>query len=223
MEGIRVNTSSAECEVRPEDCVGVTRSKWICSPGIHPSEYFHCADWTPEVEAINKPEPRIRWNENVSRVKNCMEPWRPWVYDQSGWRLSDWNASEIDCKKPKLGNFEYKPVCLTEPAPLNRYFNQLDNLDALHPRYLLEHYVYRDPDEYLPSEEQGKLACTFGCDARPFRELKPASQREIMRMRFAKNNYMTFDDWKEDPNDDLLHGLQSENKTDVSTSDQVVN
>lgn len=102
---------------------------------------------------------------------------------------------------------------------MNRYFNQLDNWKALHPRYLLEHYVYRDPDEYLANEEQGKLACALGCDPRPFRELKPQSQREIMRMRFATNNYMTFDDWKEDPNDTVLQELNSGETKDDSHLD----
>ncbi|VDP87743.1 unnamed protein product [Echinostoma caproni] len=190
----------------------------VCPPGFHPAEFFQCAKWDPQIDAISNPGPRIRWAENLSRVKKPMERWRPWVYDSSGLRLLGWDKSEADCAPPKLGNFEYKSVCLTEPTPLTRYFSDLDNLNALHPRFLLEHYVYRDPDEYLTKEETGKIACTLGCDCRPFQELKPMSQREVMRMRFATNNYRTFDDWIEDSNDQFLQGLLNKDGTVCSSS-----
>ncbi|TGZ63375.1 hypothetical protein CRM22_006951 [Opisthorchis felineus] len=158
----------------------------------------------PQVDALGKPDERFRWNQSLNRVKHPLDRYRPWAYDRSGLRLLDWESSDVDCRPPKLGNFDYLPVCLADPSPLTQHFNSLDNLNALHPRYLLEHYIYRDPDEYHTAKEQGKYACYLDCDAREFRELKPMNQREIMRLRFATNNYHTFDDWKEDPNDELL-------------------
>ncbi|GAA37170.1 hypothetical protein CLF_104578 [Clonorchis sinensis] len=163
----------------------------------------------PQVDAVGKPDERLRWNQNLNRVKHPLDRYRPWANDRSGLRLLDCEASEVDCLPPKLGNFDYLPVCFADPSPLTQHFNALDNLNAQHPRYLLEHYIYRDPDEYHIAKEEGKYACYLDCDAREFRELKPMNQREIMRLRFATNNYRTFDDWKEDPNDELLAQFDS--------------
>ncbi|TGZ63376.1 hypothetical protein CRM22_006951 [Opisthorchis felineus] len=196
--------TSRYCPVLPEECVGDTRAKWLCPPGYHPPEFFKCGLSVPQVDALGKPDERFRWNQSLNRVKHPLDRYRPWAYDRSGLRLLDWESSDVDCRPPKLGNFDYLPVCLADPSPLTQHFNSLDNLNALHPRYLLEHYIYRDPDEYHTAKEQGKYACYLDCDAREFRELKPMNQREIMRLRFATNNYHTFDDWKEDPNDELL-------------------
>ncbi|CAL8100212.1 unnamed protein product [Calicophoron daubneyi] len=192
------------CTIKPEDCVGENRTKWLCPPGYHPPEFFKCAEPAPQVDQISKPDRRIHWTENLSRVKHPLQRWRPWASDRSGLRILDWDTSEVDCKPPKLGNYEHRPVCLFPPTPLTRYFNELDNLKALHPRYLLERYVYRDPDEYFRKEIEGKEACLLGCDSRAYTPPKPMTKREIMRLRFVTNEYKTFDDWQDDQNDELL-------------------
>ncbi|KAF7233390.1 hypothetical protein EG68_09009 [Paragonimus skrjabini miyazakii] len=201
------NAVSPTCVVPTEECVGKTREKWLCPPGYHPQEFFQCAVRTTQIDETDKSNERIRWTENLSRVKNPMDRFRPWAHDHSGLRLLDWNTSKVDCQPAKVGNFDYLPVCMERPSPLTRYFNVLDNLKETHPRQLLERYVYRDPDEYLLKQDVDKVACTPGCDARPFTELRSMHQREIMRLRFVTNNYRTFDDWKEDPTDELLAKL----------------
>ncbi|CAH8868119.1 unnamed protein product [Trichobilharzia szidati] len=128
----------------------------------------------------------------------------------------DWHPSESDCNPPKLNNFKYTPVCFDEASRLTKYRNIIENLTPLHRRRLLEEFVYRDPDEYLQKRDKKTVECCYCgrlcCDPRPYEDPLPMTQREIMRLRFMSNNYKTFDDWKDDVNDELLNSFGNKKK-----------
>ncbi|CAH8868117.1 unnamed protein product [Trichobilharzia szidati] len=211
MTSHRVGLINEYCKYDPNECTDEEKAKWLCLPGYHPSTYFKCAEWAPQIGELDKPSDRLHFKQDLSRVKKPLEPFRLWKHDESGLRRMDWHPSESDCNPPKLNNFKYTPVCFDEASRLTKYRNIIENLTPLHRRRLLEEFVYRDPDEYLQKRDKKTVECCYCgrlcCDPRPYEDPLPMTQREIMRLRFMSNNYKTFDDWKDDANDELLNSF----------------
>ncbi|VDD74215.1 unnamed protein product [Mesocestoides corti] len=188
-----------------EECVEERRNKWICLPGPHHPEYFENYCVTEDPSRIFENRPKEHWKFYMPN-RGPIDPYRIWKIDKRGFRHDDWYNAPNDCfEKNEKARHTFIIVKYTWRFYTAYYrenhhnliprSEQLTDFWERHPARLLNDFVYRKPDYYIKHTEETQKNC-LNKQVPPFKapSRKKISERCLMRLQFATNNYRTIDD-----------------------------